>query len=99
MKIIEHLPDVEAPFVIKYFGKKWDANYIVVGNPKRATICWKSFVDDNNLNVGDAVVIEFLTSCPTVVKVRAQILRGHFPDELKKKIKDGSSHENAIILD
>lgn len=38
----------KTPFNIKYCGKKWEANYILVDNPRRAYIDWKSFVDDNH---------------------------------------------------
>ena len=65
---------------------------------KKFDTSWRSFVDDNNLKVGDACVFELEENNSKSIVFKVQILRGDIPPELLPKIPVGTSIESPIII-
>ncbi|KAF7137631.1 hypothetical protein RHSIM_Rhsim07G0047200 [Rhododendron simsii] len=97
-KIYQALPDGRVPVILTYCGKDWDLTYLGRGDLRRFDCTWKSFVDDNDLEIGDACVFELAESSRDIIRFRVQILKGDFPAELEERV-NGETSSTPIILD
>ncbi|XP_058225117.1 B3 domain-containing protein Os04g0386900-like [Rhododendron vialii] len=97
-KICQALPDGCVPVVLTYCGKNWGMMYLGCGDQKKFDSTWKSFVHDNDLEIGDACVFELVESNIDIIRFRVQILRGDFPAELEERV-NGETSSTPIILD
>ncbi|KAM7472406.1 hypothetical protein LguiA_010589 [Lonicera macranthoides] len=91
------LPSATIPAVFTYRGKSWETTFSSKCKQKLVRTHWKSFVDDNDLKVGDACVFELTECCNTHLKFKVQILRGGFPPELLAKVKGGTSDSPIVV--
>lgn len=99
VKISRDLPPTDVPAILTCCGKNWDVNVIYLGiHTKFDYPTFRTFVQDNELEVGDACVFELMESSSVIIRFRVQILRGTFPPELEERI-NGETSNTPIVLD
>ncbi|KAL3516672.1 hypothetical protein ACH5RR_023574 [Cinchona calisaya] len=93
------LPMKSVPAVVACRGKTWEMMFMGGNSKKRFDIqSWKKFVNDNDLNLGDALFWEVMESSDEMVKFKVQIIRGDFPSELERQV-NGETEATPIIID
>ncbi|KAL1540009.1 B3 domain-containing protein REM16-like [Salvia divinorum] len=100
--ILPKLPGATVPLVLRHGDKQWQMLYI--GDEKRPrfeSAGWKRFVNDNNLQEGDACIFEVMESTSQILRLDVVILRNtmYLPPALLSKIESqGKTPETAIEL-
>ncbi|GAB4839463.1 hypothetical protein Ancab_028985 [Ancistrocladus abbreviatus] len=98
-RMVHQLPRAVVPVHVSRDGKSWMMTYDGAHRPReRLESGWREFVNDNELEAGDACIFELMECSSNVVKLKVQILRGNFPSVLLERV-NGHSTETPIILD
>ncbi|WOL06318.1 B3 domain-containing protein [Canna indica] len=92
-----HLPLACVPIILSHGNRTWEAKYNGNQDFKRFSGGWRNFVNDNNLNPGDACIFELMDSKNVHFKV--QILRGQEVPDLSGEDGDGQSSGTPILID
>ncbi|KAL9271993.1 B3 domain-containing protein [Drosera capensis] len=100
MKLAKLLASAVVPVELIRGGMSWKMTYEGEDfkNSRRLDAGWKTFVNDNRIEAGDACVLELLESSSELIKFKVQILRCKFPDKLLERIS-GDTMDSPILID
>ncbi|KAL9234723.1 hypothetical protein vseg_009560 [Gypsophila vaccaria] len=86
-KFVELLPEkASIPAILTRGSRSWEMKYC--GNhitQRRLSKGWRTFVEDNTLNLGDVCIFELMSCEASLIKLKVQVLRGDFPSALLEK--------------
>ncbi|KAL0464364.1 UNVERIFIED_CONTAM: B3 domain-containing protein [Sesamum latifolium] len=99
VRITRELPRTTIPVVLRYNRKNWNLDYIGNCTNPRFDPKWRTFVDDNKLEIGDACVFELMERSAMNIKFKVHILKGDLPPELQAVINSRGTMEDPIELD
>lgn len=100
-KLHQMIPSLVIPTVLTYRGKNWKMTYYGSARThKKFDNGWRAFINDNDLNAGDACVFELMECSNKKLVFRVQILRGDIPSEFIDKVSfEGESSDTPIVIE
>lgn len=94
------LPSNNVQALVRFFGQVYEVQFYGARKQKSFGSGWRQLVEDHNLEEGDFLVFELITSDEYNLEINLQVLRCKLPPELEQEIEMRKlSNKPKVIID